>query len=132
MKQIIISLLFLGLISGFTQPTSVKYPVVIKFQSICCGVPDDAPLNEMIKKFKKQYKIKTLIATRIGPMGKEGEYYLAFSLRGMTAKQKLNFKKKIRSLVPTMKDNGVATLEENISINAADLPSRATSTTVNF
>ena len=132
MKQIIVSLLFLGLISGFTQPTSVKYPVVIKFQSICCGVPDDAPLNEMIKKFKKQYKIKTLIATRIGPMGKEGEYYLAFSLRGMTAKQKLNFKKKIRSLVPTMKDNGVATLEENISINAADLPSRATSTTVNF
>ena len=132
MKQIIISLLFLGLISGFTQPTSVKYPVVIKFQSICCGVPDDAPLNEMIKKFKKQYKIKTLIATRIGPMGKEGEYYLAFSLKGLTAKQKLNFKKKIRSLVPTMKDNGVATLEENISINAADLPSRATSTTVNF
>jgi len=132
MKQIIISLLFLGLISGFTQPTSVKYPVVIKFQSICCGVPDDAPLNEMIKKFKKQYKIKTLIATRIGPMGKEGEYYLAFSLKGLTAKQKLNFKKKIRSLVPTMKDNGVAALEENISINAADLPSRATSTTVNF
>jgi hypothetical protein len=31
-----------------------------------------------------------------------------------------------------MKDNGVAALEENISINAADLPSRATSTTVNF
>jgi hypothetical protein len=132
MKQIIISLLFLGLISGFTQPTSVKYPVVIKFQSICCGVPDDAPLNEMIKKFKKQYKIKTLSTTRIGPMGKEGEYYLAFSLKGMTAKQKLNFKKKIRSLVPTMKDKGVATLEENITINAADLPSRATSTTVNF
>lgn len=132
MKQIIIGLLFVGIISGFTQLASVKYPLVIKFQSICCGVPDDAPLREMIRKFKKQYKIKTLKATHIGPMGKEGEYYLAFSLKGMTTKQQLNFKKKIRTLVPLMKDNGLATLEENITISTADIPSRATSSTVKF
>ena len=132
MKRIILSLLLISLITGFSQPESVKYPLVIKFQSICCGVPDDAPLKEMIRKFKKQYRIKSIKATHIGPMGKEGEYYLAFSLKGMTSKQKEIFKKKIRSIVPSLKDNGTASLEENIIITTADLPSRATSTTVKF
>ena len=132
MKQIIFSLLFVGLISGFTQPTSVKYPMVIKFQSICCGVPDDAPLKEMIRKFKKQYKIKTLKATHIGPMGKEGEYYLAFSLRELSKKQAKLFVNGIKNINKHPDDPGILTINESMEINTAEIPRRATIKKISF
>ncbi len=129
MKQTILTLLIaMGIYSiGYAQvkPDSLTYPLVIKFQSVCCGVPDEAPLLKFIKAFKKQNKIKLISADRIGPMGKEGEYYLAFTLKGFTKKQKTGFKQKLKTIIPKMTDKGNALLEENMTINKTDLPSRA-------
>src|SRR6187397_215544 len=63
------------------------YPVVVEFHSFCCGVPDAGPLTSFIKSFKKQQKIKKISVDRIGPMGKEGEYYMAFPLKELNKKQ---------------------------------------------
>ena len=41
-----------------------------------------------------------------GPMGKEGEYYLAFTFERATVKQRRLFIKKSPAVVPVMKDRG--------------------------
>ena len=136
MKYTILSLLLtLGIFtfgSSQVMQDSKTYPVVIKFQSVCCGVPDDAPLVKFLKTFKKQQKFKMISADRIGPMGKEGEYYLAFTLKGFTKKQKTVFKQKLKTVVSKMNDKGNAVLEENMTIIKADLPSRAITEKVYF
>lgn len=136
MKYTILSLLLaLGIFtfgSAQVMQDSKTYPVVIKFQSVCCGVPDEAPLVKFLKTFKKQQKFKMISADRIGPMGKEGEYYLAFTLKGFTKKQKTVFKQKLKTVVSKMNDKGNAVLEENMTIIKADLPSRAITEKVYF
>ncbi len=106
---------------------TIIYPAVIQFQSECCGVPDDAPVRQFIRSFRKQQKIKKkLTAYHIGPMGKEGEYYLAFTLREMTKKQKKTFIKKLKVVTANLKDKGSASFAENLTIEREALPGRAT------
>ena len=104
---------------------SIIYPVTIQFLSECCGVPGDAPLKKFLKDFKKQHKIKSLAAWHIGPMGREGEYYLAFPLKELNKKQALLFTDKI-------KDRGSAVCVENMKIAADELPARASTEKVIF
>ncbi len=136
MKKILASILVLMLIGTtvFAQQLQKEttYPLVIKFQSHCCGVPDDTPLRKWLVAFKKQYKIRKITADKIGPMGKEGEYYLAFSLKGFTRKQKTAFLKKVKIVTAKMKDQGSAVCEENMLINPSDLPSRSGKETIRF
>lgn len=124
---ILISLAFSG--SAFAQK-SETYPVVISFNSFCCGVPSDTPLVKMIKAFKKQYKIKQVTADKIGPMGREGEYYLAFRLKEFSKAQKLKFIQQLKKTALIMKDQGSAELKENETINKADLSPRASVSSV--
>ncbi len=100
---------------------STVYPVVVQFQSFCCGVPDDKPLKEFICTFKKQHKIKKITAWHIGPMGREGEYWLAFPLTEMNAQQADLFKQQVKAIAATLKDKGGAVVEENLIVNPADL-----------
>ncbi len=136
MRAKLFALLFAISAISFSQAQEtgnlVTYPVLIKFQSQCCGVPDDAPLRAFIRNFKKQNKIRKITAVKIGPMGKEGEYWLAFSLKGMTKKQKLSFIKKVQPVTLKMVDTGIATCETGVKVTPADLPSRATMETVQF
>ncbi len=99
----------------------VTYPAVITFNSMCCGVPSDAPVMKFIKSFKKQYKIKKIAVDRIGPMGREGEYYLAFKLKELTKAQKQKFISQLKKIVPTMVDQGSAELKVNETIDLAEL-----------
>lgn len=100
---------------------NITYPVVVSFNSMCCGVPDSGPVITLIKRFKKQHKIKRITADSIGPMGKEGEYYLAFSLKEMSKAQKIKFIQQLKRIAPTLKDQGSAEVIENLTINKADL-----------
>lgn len=131
MKKIALSVFLVTVLSSavFAQK-SETYPVVISFNSFCCGVPSDTPLVKMIKAFKKQYKIKQVTADKIGPMGREGEYYLAFRFKEFSKTQKARFIQQLKKTVPAMKDQGSAEIKENETINKADLSSRATFTTV--
>ena len=113
-------------------PREKKYALVVQFHSICCGVPDDAPLQKAIRSFRKKYKTRKIHADKIGPMGKEGEYYLAFTLKELTVKQRRLFIKKVEAVVPVMKDRGQASTEKNLTIRKEDYPARVTLVKVNW
>jgi uncharacterized protein YegL len=86
---------------------------------MCCGVPSSDPLFSAIKAFKKKNNIKKAIAySNIGPLGKEGEYMLGFTLSELTKKQKTAFIGMVKKIVPTMKEQGSASAEENVTIEA--------------
>ena len=104
------------------------YPVIVSFNSMCCGVPSSEPVMKLIKSFKKQYKIKQVAVDSIGPMGREGEYYLAFRLKELSKAQKIKFIQQLKKTAETMKEKGAAEIRENETINKADLSSRASVT----
>lgn len=106
--------------------STLNYPIVVKFQSICCGVPSAAPLEKMIKTFKRKQRLKSISAFRIGPLGREGEYVLAFPLLELNVIKREKFICKIKTIVPKMKDKGNAEFEINYSANTTLLPSRVT------
>lgn len=95
------------------QKTGSTYPLAVLFNSECCGVPDSKPLLNYIKSFKKKNKLKAITAYRIGPMGKEGEYHLAFPLKELDKRRTLLFTNGVKAVAATMKDKGNAQVEEN-------------------
>lgn len=107
-----------------TQKTVYRY--VVKFNSECCGVPDAAPLLKSIALFKKKYNVKKLTCYRIAPMGKEGEYYLAFHLKELTEKKLVLFMKQINTTAGKMKSKGNVSTEENMIIDKQSLSGRTT------
>ena len=103
---------------------STRYPLVVEFHSLCCGVPDDAPLLKYISGFKKKYKIKRITYDRIGPLGREGEYDIAFPLKELSKKQAAVFIKQVKLVTAALKDRGNANTEENISVEAGGRSSK--------
>jgi hypothetical protein len=95
--------------------------VVVKFGSMCCGVPSNKPLLDYVAAFKKKNKIKKMACDSIGPMGKEGEYDMAFTLKELKTKQVEIFIKEVTTLATTMKEQGYANVEENIEIDISSL-----------
>ena len=114
-------------VTAAASAQSYTYPVLVSFSSECCGVPSNTPVMKLVQSFKKQYHIKNIAADEIGPMGKEGEYYLAFKLKELTKKQKTSFIAQLKKIVPTMTDKGSASVMENEPIDVASL-GRATIT----
>jgi hypothetical protein len=120
MKKIaVLTLLFFITQSSIAQVN--KYRVIIKFGSMCCGVPSNKPLLDYINAFKKKNKIKKIACDSIGPKGKEGEYDMAFTLKELKKKQIEVFVKEIKVLATTMKEQGYANVEENMEVNKASI-----------
>ena len=124
--SIALALLFTGILSAQSQKTVYRY--VVKFNSECCGVPSATPLVNSVLKFKKKNNIKKLAYYKISPMGREGEYYMAFQLKELTEKKLVMFMKEINATVLKMKDKGSATTEENVILDKQDLSGRITIT----
>lgn len=99
---------------AISEAAASKYPVVVSFQSQCCGVPDSKPLINMINAFKKKYGIRKIAYDRTGPLGREGEYSLSFPLKELNAAKRKIFIQKVQAVVLTMKDRGSATVELNV------------------
>jgi hypothetical protein len=106
-----------------TKDSIVRYPIVIQFQSVCCGVPSEEPLITFLKTFKRNNKIKKITAYKIGPLGREGEYNVGFKLTELNRAQKRSFIKKIKLLVPKLNDKGLAVVNEMETINLTSYPS---------
>ena len=117
-KLITLSFLFLSL-NSFAQKTT--YRMVVKFGSMCCGVPSNKPLLDYIAAFKKKNKIKKIVYDNMSPMGKEGEYHMAFTLKELKKNQIVIFIKEVTTLATTMKEKGYATVEEDVEIDKASL-----------
>ncbi|MEO6490120.1 MAG: hypothetical protein ABIO04_09295 [Ferruginibacter sp.] len=117
----------------FSQPIQkTVYPVVISFHSECCGVPSDSSLRIFIDHFKKHYKIKRITADYIGPMGREGEYYLGFKLRELNKKQAGYFKTKVKKIKKLPGENGSLVVRLKMEIDPQSLPGRAASNKILF
>lgn len=126
MKKFLVTFFSAALLTtaAFAQKVN-SYPVVVSFNSMCCGVPKSGPVMSFIKTFKKQNKIKSIAVDSIGPMGKEGEYYLAFRLKELNKAQKIKFIQQLKKIAPTMVDKGSAAIEENMVIDKTSLSPRA-------
>ncbi len=98
-----------------------KYRVVVKFGSMCCGVPSNKPLLDYVAAFKKKNKIKKITYDSICPMGKEGEYDMAFTLKELKKVQVETFVKEITTLATTMKDQGYTNVEEHVEVDKGSL-----------
>jgi hypothetical protein len=125
MKKIIFLIAILILVSYCLKAQiadSIRYPLIIKFASVCCGVPSDAPLKKEIKYFKSKNKIKTIKAIKISPMGREGEYWVCFKLRELSKKQKINFSDKLCKVTKKMIDKGNTYCETNTQVINSTLP----------
>ncbi|MBK6380062.1 MAG: hypothetical protein IPN43_15245 [Chitinophagaceae bacterium] len=128
MQKILFAICFTALLSNAAvAQNSTTYPVVVSFGSMCCGVPSDEPVIKLIKSFKKQYKIKQIAVDNIGPMGREGEYYLAFRLKEFSKAQKIKFIQQLKKTAATMKEQGYAEIKENETVSKADLSSKTIS-----
>lgn len=129
MKKILFSVsLLLAIAATARAQQTHTYAVIVSFNSMCCGVPSNEPVMKLIKSFKKQNKIKQVMVDSIGPMGREGEYYLAFSLTEFSKAQKVKFIQQLKKVAVTMKDKGSAEIKENETVNKAGL-SRGTAVT---
>jgi hypothetical protein len=99
---------------------------------MCCGVPGNEPLVNLIRSFKNQNKMKQIAVDSIGPMGREGEYYLAFRLKEFSAAQKIKFIEQLKKIVPAMKERGSAEILQRARVSKADLSSGATITLLKY
>jgi hypothetical protein len=135
MRKLLLFLAFIlasAICRAKSNDSTLYYPVVVKFQSMCCGVPSDEPLQKMIHVFKRKYHVKSITAFQIGPLGREGEYILGFSLSELNKKRKQKFISKLKATTILMKDKGYAELELNYSVSTSSLSSRATIEKLNF
>lgn len=105
---------------------SAIYPVVIQFNSFGTGVPDDSTIRSSIVDFKKKNKLKTITAIRIGPMGKEGEYWLAFSLDEINKKHRDAFCRAVKAATEKHTERGSTVFVENMPIKKSELSGRVT------
>jgi hypothetical protein len=107
-------------------PDSTVYPVVIQFNSIGTGVPGDSALRNFIISFKKKNKIKKITASHIGPMGREGEYWLCFTLKELSHKQATAFIKGIKSVAEKPTARGSTVFVKNMTISKDEIAGRTT------
>lgn len=99
------------------------YPFVVKFNSFGTGVSSDKPLLTYIAAFKKKYKIKKITYMRIGPMGREGEYHMAFPLKEMTKTQAAVFMREVKKAAAKIKDKGSVETDTNYDPELGSRPS---------
>ena len=106
--------------------TTKKYKLVVQFGSFAEGVPGEEPLIAYIDRFKTEHNIKCFCVDRIGPLGREGEYNLAFMLTELNKKQTAAFIQGVKKVAATMTERGQATVVTDHVMNREEIPARAT------
>jgi hypothetical protein len=132
-KIYLVTIGFLLALSSFAQKDAAKtYKMVVSFSSIGTGVPGSQPIKDYIREFKKANKIDSITADRIGPLGREGEYKLAFTLKELCKKQQRSFIKGIRKVTAKMTGRGNAGVTENETFTPENVSSRTSVVTQKF
>ena len=126
-KLSLLTLLTFSMMSVFAQADNSKtYKVSVYFGSFAEGVPSEVPLTNFLQEFKKENKLTCICVDRIGPLGREGEYKLAFALTEMSKKKATKFITQITAVAATMKERGQATVTLDDKINLSELSERTT------
>ncbi|MFZ1528439.1 MAG: hypothetical protein WAT19_06810 [Ferruginibacter sp.] len=112
--------------TGKKNPISA-YKVAVKFTSIGTGVPDDAPLVKFVQQFKKQYKVKAISFYKVGPLGREGEFDMAFKLTELTPARQKTFIAGLKKVCAGInsKSQGKTEVVTNYQLIKETLPPRA-------
>lgn len=105
--------------SAKAQTDSANYPVVIEFASFCCGVPDSKPIIDYVKCFKKKNKTESITGYKLGPAGREGEYYLVFPLTELTQKQREKFVAEIECIKVLPGDRGGYNFHKQFDVDSS-------------
>jgi hypothetical protein len=124
----IVLLLMISIHTGcyFPAPYVGKpLPIVLQFNSLCCGVPNEEGVYETIHELLKENDLSYLNAWKLSPMGKEGEYWICFenSRPLRIIKQELTIQ--LDSLSRVTHETGYLKLEQSFKINTTALPSQA-------
>lgn len=130
--RVLIGCMTLISLFGFSGIQEKTYPIVVHFNSICCGTPDAKPLADSIHLFLRQNKLKTVKAYRVGPMGKEGEYDLVFDLKDLKKSKRSSFMAMLERVAATLKDRGAAYAERNLRITRNPSNTRIQWTKISF
>ena len=123
---LLIAALFVTTAMFAQKSDSLHYRITVKFGSMAAGIPSNQPVLAYVAAFKKKYKIKKIKYDRIGPMGREGEYYMAFPLKELTKKQQAVFVKNITAIAAKLTDRGYGSAVENESLNRHDFENKIT------
>lgn len=107
------------------KKSQTSFKIAVQFTSIGTGVPDEAPVLKYVQNFKQRYRIGAIAYYKVGPLGREGEYDMAFKLAELKAGQQKLFITGLKKVVNSMKGRGNATLVSNYRLNKDALPSRA-------
>jgi len=107
-------------------PDSIQYSVLLMFQSVCCGVPDQEPLDKALRKFAKREKTGPIEMWKIGPMGREGEYYLVFDLKKWKPATREKMVHLLEQMSKNLREPGHVSIEKNGILRKSELPERAT------
>lgn len=119
--SVITRLLFLAIVSlvytsSIGRQDTGRYALILDFYSIGTGTPGDQPLKNFISTYRKKNKLKPLSATRVGGLGREGEYAILLPLKELTVKQKQQFIAALSKALPKLKakeESGGINLNQN-------------------
>jgi hypothetical protein len=89
--------------ASLARQDSTRYPIVLHYYSIGTGTPAYQPLQNFVSTYRKKNKLPALTATRVGGLGREGEYAILFPLKELTAKQQKQFATALSKALPTLK-----------------------------
>lgn len=112
--------------------SDTTYPVGLMFSSECCGVPSEATLQAFTNSFKHDHSILQINAIHIGPIGREGEYRIAFPLAEMNKSQKGLFISGLKSIEKPKDDPGNIHVITDFRVNMKELPKRAKQTEIHY
>ncbi|MBK7882912.1 MAG: hypothetical protein IPJ81_03095 [Chitinophagaceae bacterium] len=107
MKNLILGTILLTSIAGCAQiktaTAAATYDAGVRFNSICCGTASPDFLKNFLKSFNYENKVTTL-AYKKGGCGREGEFYILFSLNKIPENLMAEFKKQLEGLIPKVNE----------------------------
>ena len=102
-KLLLVAIASVVYTAAIARQDSTRYALILDFYSIGTGTPGDQPLKDFVTTYRKKNKLKPLAATRVGGLGREGEYAIVFPLKELTIKQKQQFISAISKALPNLK-----------------------------
>ncbi len=123
---ILISILILSVGCMPTMPYLKKpIPFVVQFNSFCCGVPDQKPIRDAIHQVLINEGKSGILAWKLSPMGKEGEYWICFQTDRTFRSLKHKLIDAIDTVAKQPQERGGITLDSNFILNQSSIPQHA-------
>jgi hypothetical protein len=110
-----------------TMPYLKKpFPLVVQFNSFCCGVPDEKPFRDTIHQVLVRANQPKLIAWKLSPMGKEGEYWICFEEKGSFRLLQSELMEAVKQFANQPQDRGGISIDSHLLIDPVRLPKQST------